>query len=281
MSGATPTNGTTPTWTWTTGGGGIGTYRLKLDNSDLTTSATTTSIANYTPGTAGTEGSDTLMSRSATQWATGRYPKFSDRDRYHGADCATVTGTTPTNGTAPTWTWTPDRLELDNSDLTTGATTTTIANYTPGAAQTEVIRIPLPSRNATLQATGRYQVALYRDRSYGSHCAYGYRHTPTNDTQPTWTWTTGGSGGNGTYRFRLDNSDLTTGATTTTSASYTAGTVQTEGSHTLYVQERDAAGNWSLSGSFAVEIDITAPTAPTVHRHDADEQHHSDLDVDA
>jgi hypothetical protein len=83
--------------------------------------------------------------------------------------------------------------------------------------------------------------------------------TPTNNTTPTWTWTAGGGGGNGTYRYKLDSSDLTTGATTTTGTSYTAPT-QTEGTHTLYVQERNTVGSWSASGSFAIVIDTTAPT---------------------
>ena len=78
--------------------------------------------------------------------------------------------------------------------------------------------------------------------------------TPTNSTTPTWSWSPGG-GGNGTYRYKLDNSDLTSGATQTTSTSYTPGSGISEGSHTLYVQERDAAGNWSSSGSRAIVID--------------------------
>jgi len=87
--------------------------------------------------------------------------------------------------------------------------------------------------------------------------------TPTNDTTPTWSWSSGG-GGNGTYRYKLDNSNLSSGATQTTSTSYTPGSALSEGSHTLYVQERDAAGNWSSSGSFTIVIDITAPGAPVI-----------------
>jgi len=83
--------------------------------------------------------------------------------------------------------------------------------------------------------------------------------TPTNDTTPTWSWSAGG-GGNGTYRYKLDNSDLTSGATETTSTSYTPVSVISDGSHTLYVQERDAAGNWSSSGSSTIVIDTTVPT---------------------
>ncbi len=82
--------------------------------------------------------------------------------------------------------------------------------------------------------------------------------TPTNDTTPTWTWIPGG-GGNGNYRIKLDDSNLTTGATTTTATSFTA-SIQSQGTHTLYVQERSTAGTWSASGSFAIVIDTTAPT---------------------
>lgn len=78
--------------------------------------------------------------------------------------------------------------------------------------------------------------------------------TPTNNQKPTWSWVTVGNGGNGIYRYKLDSSDLTTGATETAGTSYTQATNLAEGMHTLYVQERDAAGNWSSSGSFAIKI---------------------------
>jgi hypothetical protein len=87
--------------------------------------------------------------------------------------------------------------------------------------------------------------------------------TPSN-VRPTWTWTSGGGGGNGTYRFKLNSIDLTAGATQTTTTSYQPTTDLTGGTHTLYVQERDAAGNWSTSGSFAIVVDATAPNAPLV-----------------
>ena len=87
--------------------------------------------------------------------------------------------------------------------------------------------------------------------------------TPTYDTTPAWSWSSG-AGGNGTYRYKLDNSNLSSGATQTTTTSYTPGSALSEGSHTLYVQERDAVGNWSSSGSHTIVIDITAPGAPVI-----------------
>ena len=95
--------------------------------------------------------------------------------------------------------------------------------------------------------------------------------TPTNDATPTWSWSSGG-GGNGTYRYKLDSSDLSSGATQTTDTSYSPGSALSEGSHTLYVQERDTIGNWSSSGSFTIVIDSTAPYI----RSDTDINHGAD-----
>ncbi len=83
--------------------------------------------------------------------------------------------------------------------------------------------------------------------------------TPTNDPTPAWSWTPGG-GGNGGYRYKLDNADLESGATATTATGFTPAAALPDGLHTLYVQERDAAGNWSASGSHAIRVDAAAPS---------------------
>lgn len=78
-----------------------------------------------------------------------------------------------------------------------------------------------------------------------------------NDTMPTWTWETGG-GGNGTYRHQLDDTE---GLWTETAAlSFGPGAPLDAGVHTLYVQERDGAGNWSPSGLFAIDV------GPVIHQ---------------
>ena len=91
--------------------------------------------------------------------------------------------------------------------------------------------------------------------------------TPTNDPTPTWSWTSGGGGGNGTFRYKLDDADLTSGATETTSLSYTPASALGDGTYTLYAQERDAAGNWSSSGSFAITVDAP-PVVQNVNSSD-------------
>jgi hypothetical protein len=263
VSGTTPTNTTTPTWSWTTGGGGNGIYRYKLDSSDLTTGATTTTGTSYT-APAQADGSHTLYVQerdAAGNWsASGSFTIVIDLTP---PTTPAVSGTTPTNTTTPTWTWTTGggngtyRYKLDSSDLTTGATTTTGTSYTPPAQAEGSHTLYVQERDAAGNWSASGSLAIVIDITPPAAPAVSGT-TPTNTTTPTWTWTIG-NGGNGTYRYKLDDSNLATGATTTTGTSYTP-PAQAEGSHTLYVQERDAAGNWSASGSFAVAIDVTAPT---------------------
>jgi hypothetical protein len=52
------------------------------------------------------------------------------------------------------------------------------------------------------------------------------------------------------FRYRLNDPDLESGATVTTAQTYTPWLFP--GSHTLYVQERDEAGNWSDSGTLQI-----------------------------
>ncbi|MBJ6727968.1 PKD domain-containing protein [Geomesophilobacter sediminis] len=83
--------------------------------------------------------------------------------------------------------------------------------------------------------------------------------TSTNDATPTWSWSSGG-GGNGTFRYQLDSADFSSGGTQTTATSFTPAASLAAGTHTLYLQERDSAGNWSTTASFAITIDLTPPS---------------------
>lgn len=86
--------------------------------------------------------------------------------------------------------------------------------------------------------------------------------SPIRTRTPTWTWASSGNG-SGVFRYRLDSDDMT-GSTVLTTTTYTASKDLDIGTHTLYVQERDEAGNWSTSGRRAVRIDTTKPSAPSV-----------------
>ena len=139
--------------------------------------------------------------------------------------------------------------------------TTYTANITPSAQGAVTVDV---AANVAQDAAGNNNTAATQlSRTYDTTAPTAPTVTSaaasTNNTTPEWTWTQGG-GGNGTYRYKLDNNDLTSGATETTTASYTPTTGLIDGAHTLYVQERDDAGNWSASGSYAVTIDGTGPT---------------------
>ena len=77
-----------------------------------------------------------------------------------------------------------------------------------------------------------------------------------NVSTPTWSWTV--PAGTVTFRYQL-NSESGTWLETADAAttSYTPDEALADGTHTLYVQARDSAGNWSESGSGRVVIDTT------------------------
>ncbi|MBT6435376.1 MAG: hypothetical protein HOK28_19930 [Deltaproteobacteria bacterium] len=75
----------------------------------------------------------------------------------------------------------------------------------------------------------------------------------TTDTTPTWTWVSGGADGSGVYRTSFSEGDLLSAAEVT-DLSYTPTVDLSLGAYTLYVQERDTAGNWSDAGTFTVTV---------------------------
>jgi hypothetical protein len=121
-----------------------------------------------------------------------------------------------------------------------------------------LVTVNIPAAAATAVATGRdNQAAQQYEFTYDTTPPgapdVGGDSSPTADRTPQWTWS-GGGGGNGTYRYKLNDSDLTSGATTTTNTSFIPGSELNNATHTLYVQERDDAGNWSASGSFDIIV---------------------------
>jgi len=82
--------------------------------------------------------------------------------------------------------------------------------------------------------------------------------SPTTIVTPIWQWTSGG-GGNGIYRYKLDNSIMSYGTVTTLINSFMPSQPLVEGAHTLFVQEQDNSEYWSTIGSNTIIIDLTPP----------------------
>lgn len=83
----------------------------------------------------------------------------------------------------------------------------------------------------------------------------------TVDQTPTVGWSSGGGGGSGTYYVAFDNANPTIAVTAT---SYTQPSNLTDGTHTFYAKEIDAAGNLSAASTCTVyEVPIIPANAAT------------------
>jgi MYXO-CTERM domain-containing protein len=144
------------------------------------------------------------------------------------------------------------RFKLDDPDLEDDASETSDDAFTP----TE----PLAAGEHTLylqesDATGNWSTVATATTTIDltPPPAPVVSVEPVADSaKPTWTWT--GSGAeDAQFRYRLNDDDLTEG-TVTTEASFTPPEDLYNGEYTLYVQERDAAGNWSAVAEATTEV---------------------------
>lgn len=107
---------------------------------------------------------------------------------------------------------------------------------------------------------GKDEVKVIRDTK--APLKPSVRGTSPTNSAPRWTWSSGGGNGAGVFRHRLGNAEFPADAPSGTDTSFAmpATPVPANGSkHTLFVQERDAAGNWSEAGSLEITFDVSKP----------------------
>lgn len=165
-----------------------------------------------------------------------------------------VSANSPSKSTTPTWSWFSAaggsglyRYHLDDD---VWSSDTAQLKFTPGSALTEashVLYVQEKDADGFWSASGSFAVSIDVTPPATPNVSGS---TPTNLQRPTWTWSSGG-GGNGQYRFRLDSGSL---SGIVSKLSFRPVSALTVGSHTLYVQERDEAGNWSAEGSFTIVV---------------------------
>ena len=248
----TPTNDTTPTWTWSPISGAVS-YRVRLNGTlqgDVSTTSYTSSNlpqGTHTIQVASVDGAGNVS-------AYGSHTIIIDTT---APGIPSPTTQTPTNDTTPTWTWSPIsgatsyRMRLDGA--LQGNTSST--SYTPPVLSTGSHTFSV----ASIDSAGNTS-------PYGSHTVFidttpaGLPNpstaTPTNDNTPTWNWPA--VSGASSYSLKLDG--VSKG--TTTSTSYTAPTLS-DGNHTLQVASIDSAGNMSSYKSHTVTIDTIAQGVPS------------------
>lgn len=86
----------------------------------------------------------------------------------------------------------------------------------------------------------------------------------TASRRPTWSWKSSDASGVGEFRYKLGSSNFDTDATTTRSTEFVPTEDLPDGLHTLFVSERDRAGNWSEAGRAQNIIDGRPPGPPRI-----------------
>lgn len=126
---------------------------------------------------------------------------------------------------------------------------------------------------ATLLGSG--SVLVLGGNSSPGQCALGELYIPLlspsmavsstgpDTSMPTWSWTSSG-GGDGTFRWKLDDADLDHGSSIGTALSYTPSTPLADGLHVLYVAERgigqdDGMPAWSRSRATSFTVSTAGP----------------------
>jgi hypothetical protein len=218
------------------------------------------------------EGAETLVSvmvKARNNAGTKTYKIKVYRRALPGAPA--VSGpASPTSNKTPAWTWssapggTGDfRYKLDDTNMTVGATADRKTSYTPAALADGVHTLYVQEKDGAGQWSGRGSFSVTVDATPPVKPNVSVSPAgSTNNAKPTWTWTSGG-GGTGDFRYWKDNESPSI-ATATRQTSYTPAASFAEGLHTVFVEEQDAAGNWSAMGSAQVTIDLTKPSAPGV-----------------
>ncbi|HKP95768.1 MAG TPA: putative Ig domain-containing protein [Fibrobacteria bacterium] len=264
------TNNPKPTWTWIPGpGNGSGAYRYKLDNADLRTGTTSTASSNFTPATALPEGPHTLYVQeqdSAGNWSAAGTASVTVDLTPPAAPKVSLAQASPTNLPKPLWTWVGGgnagmglfRSKLDDSVLTAGAASGAPLSFTPAAALSEgkhILYVQERDSAGNWSATGTASVTVDLTPP-GAPVFDATPLSPLNSLKPLWTWKSGGNGGMGAYRCKVDDANLASGATEVGNGQYAPPGNLSEAPHTLYVQERDSAGNWSRSSSKSLVLAV-------------------------
>ena len=277
VSGASPVRTRTPAWTWVSGGNGSSTYRYRLDSEDMA-GATLLAETFYTASKDLNAGLHTLFVQerdSAGNWSqTGKSSVRIDTTR-PAAPMVTTSPSSPTPETRPIWNWSAFgddvpgvyRFQLDNDVFKSTTLESQVTSFKPeakDALQEGLHTLYVQQRDSAGNWSNSGSASILVDFTPSDiPKVTTVQASPTNVSKPTWNWA-GGTGGIKQFRIKLDDSVMSVGTISSSKTTFTPDSTLKEGTHTLYVQERDSAGNWSNSGSAQVRVDLTAPAMPTL-----------------
>ena len=263
------TNNSRPTFTWASGGnGGAGLYRCGLAEGLWIVQESTDTT--FTPSSDLSDGHYVFYVQErdvAGNWsASGSRTVMVDTVApnapiVHGA-------TSPTKNPRPAWSWSSGGsgslvYRYGYSEGTWLASDVTATGFAPKENLPDGSRtLYVQERDAAGNWSDSGSFAVTVDATPPNAPTVAGPASPTANVMPEWTWAPGGNGGIGAYRYGFaENAWVADGVAAT---AFTLNAPLSDGSHTLYVQERDAVGNWSASGTFTLTVDTHAPSAPLV-----------------
>lgn len=259
VSGAAFTNSKRPTWTWSTGGNGIGTFRYRLGNSDLSVEATTTTSLSFTPTSDLVDGTNPLYVQESN--ADGNWSNSASFTTVVDTVVPTLTVSTLDNQTTNNSTLNVSGTVDDNNQSATvtinGAATTVTNNIFSQAVSLEngVNTVTIVITDAAGNST-----TITRTVTLDSNAPPLTVTTPVdNSATATAQVTITGSCGDAANVTVKVNSD-TPQTAAISSGSYTqAVNLSAEGQNSLTVTATDSIGN-NASVVRTITYDATAPT---------------------
>ena len=180
-----------------------------------------------------------------------------------------VTGPTITKSPSPTWTWTLPRGAVEvryrfdsEVDWTVPSQMieTTFAPEAELADGAHTLRVQARDSNGNWSAEAAHTIVV---DTLPPDVPEIEGADTSADPRPTWTWTTATDAD--TVNVQLKREDVADWIEVLVDqANYTPQTDLPEGSHTLQVRVRDAAGNWSGPAQHTIIVDRPTPNPPTV-----------------
>jgi Big-like domain-containing protein len=182
-----------------------------------------------------------------------------------GKPTVVVTPAGPTRESRPVWSWKTGgggagayQVSLDKATFDATAIAMSDTSYTPAAglaAGLHVLYVRERDAAGNWSAAGSAQV----DIDTTGPAAPKVLGPAQTSSLPRWTWSSGGNGGAGFFRFRQGDADFPAGAPESRDTVFSLAAAVNGTTYTLYVQERDLAGNWSPAASLPIKYDLTKP----------------------
>ncbi len=276
-----------PTWTWSSGGGGNNNYRIRIGHTNSSGGDpqvlfgwTDTTSENYTHASSLTNNRKyTLFVQEkddAENWSDSDTFEIWVDTSYTSEPNITRDGSYLRNATDTSviWNWSSGlgnpatekyRWRLNGSNWTILADDVTsytkVFSSTPGIDD-GIHTFEVEEYNvSSSQWVGKISSSMVEIDATPPSAPTVNGTSPTNDNTPTWAWSPGSGDGIRIYKRKMNSSAW---SPNTSSTSYTPGSGQSDGNYTLYIQEKDQAGNWSTSGSKLINIDTTVPTVSNI-----------------